>query len=101
VARSGSSFVRLAFVRLGLLYKEAMNTQSVSIAFLAQMVEHLLCKLKVLGSIPKEGNFYRDLLDPYKSTPSSSGRPRPARIFSTQGITNVVRSVCLCPGWSP
>jgi len=35
-------------------------------AFLAQMVEHLLCKLKVLGSIPKEGNFYRGLLASYK-----------------------------------
>ena len=44
------------------------------LASLAQMVEHLLCKLKVLGSMPKGGRvFYRDLLDPYKKYSSSSG----------------------------
>ena len=34
-----------------------------SSAFLAQMVEHLSCKEKVLGSIPREGIFFRDFLN--------------------------------------
>ena len=45
------------FVRQG-LFKEAVESLYGSTASLAQMVEHLLCKLKVLGSIPKGGNDF-------------------------------------------